>query len=69
MIDSSKRLAMGEGLAESNPVIGTNKAAGESKARLDELINKLTPPVASVAAAPGLTVPMSLLGRADEVIE
>ena len=37
MIDSSKRLAMGEGLAESNPVIGTNKAAGESKARLDEL--------------------------------
>jgi hypothetical protein len=37
MIDSSKRLAMGEGLAESNPVIGTNKAAGERKARLDEL--------------------------------
>jgi hypothetical protein len=32
-------------------------------------LNKLTPPVASVAAAPGLTVPMSLLGRADEVIE
>jgi integrase len=25
--------AMGEGLAEANPVIGTNKAAGESKAR------------------------------------
>jgi len=32
-------------------------------------LNKLMPPVASVAAAPGLAVPMSLLGRADAVIE
>jgi integrase len=32
--------AMGEGLAEANPVIGTNKAAGESKARDRVLTDK-----------------------------
>jgi len=37
--------AMGEGLAETNPVIGTNKAAGDSKARERVLTDKELAPV------------------------